>query len=117
MANLRLSLSKADNKEGQCHIYLTAMLVDLTLGVVIIWVLVRFTDIMFAKAKLNSMVSGNYFELRKVNGKREYFISYKHWALQCALWTLFAIVTKAICVFVQFHLPGYHHLASLILTM
>lgn len=68
------------------------MLVDVTLGVIVSWSMVRFSDILFGKLKVDSMVSGNYFVLRKINGKREYFISYSRWSWQCALWCLFAAI-------------------------
>lgn len=72
------------------------MLVDVTVGVVIAWMLVRFFDILFAKAKLDFLVSGNYFVLRKVERRREYFIGYSRWVFQCIAWCLIsAVVCKS----------------------
>lgn len=63
------------------------------------------------------MVSGNYFVLSKVNGRREFFVSYNRWVCQCLLWCVFSALTKALCLWAQFKLPGFTHLASLVLVL
>lgn len=75
------------------------MLLDVTLGVLVTWMMVRFFDILFEKLNLQvgftlsqALVSGNYFVMEKVDRRREYFISYRRWVYQCILWCLIATV-------------------------
>lgn len=71
------------------------MFVDVTVGVIMAWVLVRFFDILFAKANLTALVSGNYFVLKRIDRKREYMISYSRWVGQCLMWCLISGVVSA----------------------
>ena len=96
----------------------------MTLGVLISWLLVRFFDIFFGKLGVDGLVSGNYFVLKKIEGRREYFVSQRRWLAQCVLWCIiaaavgvFLIQTKAVVIIVQFKTFGYDALARLILTM
>jgi STIMATE family len=71
------------------------MLVDTTVGVITSWILVRFLDILFAKAKIDALVSGNYFVLKRIEKRREYFVSYSRWFWQCIIWCLISAVVTA----------------------
>lgn len=95
LVNLKLSLELAIQGRDQCQVYLTAILIDVTVGVILVWFLVRFFDIFFEKMGWTSLVSGNYFILKKVNRKREYFISLKRWTAQCFIWCLIASFVKS----------------------
>lgn len=68
------------------------MLIDVTVGVLISWVLVRFFDIFFGKLGWDALVSGNYFVLQKINNRREFFVSYSRWAYQCTIWCVIATI-------------------------
>lgn len=89
-ANLHLSVVVANEKD-QCVTYLAAMLVDVTIGVILSWILLRFFDIVFAKLGAECLVSGNYFVMRKIDRRREFFISYNRWAAQTAVWCFIAV--------------------------
>ena len=51
--NLRLSISVAGFAEDPCRLYLAALLVDLTAGLVASWFMLRLLDICFQKAGLD----------------------------------------------------------------
>lgn len=72
------------------------MFIDVTVGVIVAWMLVRFFDILFTKAGFEALVSGNYFVLERVERKREYFISYKRWTYQCVIWCLVSAIVEQV---------------------
>ncbi len=70
------------------------------------------------------MISGNYFVMKKVDKRREYFISYKRWTYQCILWCMIAGIvnlvltkTKILMILVQFGSGAFSLLSSIILKL
>lgn len=66
---------------------------------------------------MKGLVSGNYFVLRRDNGRREYFISYSRWLKQCLLWILVASAAKLLLVLVQDRLLVFEALALIVLRL
>lgn len=114
--NLHLSVTAATSGD-QCETYLSALFIDVSVGVALCWIGLRFCDILFAKAGCEQLVSGNYFVLQKIDRKREYFISYGRWALQCLVWCVITSAAKYICVLLQFKYLGFILLAKLALAI
>lgn len=114
---VNLHLSVVTKTGDQCETYLSALFIDVTVGIAICWIGIRFCDIAFAKAGCESLVSGNYFVLRKVDKRREFFISYGRWALQCFIWCAITSIAKYLCVLLQFKYLGFLLLAKLALAI
>lgn len=72
--------------------YLASLLLDATIGMAVTWLVFRLLDIAFAKAGVDYLVSGHYFELHKADRRREFFISYRRWFGQCTVWCLVAVL-------------------------
>lgn len=66
---------------------------------------------------MKGLVSGNYFVLRRDNGRREYFISYSRWLKQCLLWILVASAAKLLLLLVQDRLLVFEALALIVLRL
>lgn len=92
---MAMVIAKPSSGLDQCAWYWIQYNIDVFLGTVLNWGLMKACNVLFEKCRCPSMVSGNYFD-RKTNR-----ISFWIWLAQTGIWSLVVLANKWIMYAMQ----------------
>jgi len=96
---LAVLISK-QNDDDACVWYLINILLDTSLGVIINWFFVRLLEVIARKNKIETLVSGCYYN-RDTTNFEDFNISYYIWAIQASIWCIICFFMKMIIYLVM----------------
>ncbi len=103
ITNIAFSVVIGSTQNDQCGIYLMTFVVDISLGILICYYLLKLVDkiLSYRKSKVLSfhqkLKSGNYFtKVQLTDGSLEVNIDYFVWFEQTAIWLLIVLVVAAV---------------------
>lgn len=102
ITNIAFSVVIGSTQNDQCGIYLMTFVVDISLGILICYYLLKLVDkiLSYRKSKVpcsdQKLKSGNYFtKVQLQDGTFEVSIDYFVWFEQTAIWLLIVLVVAA----------------------
>jgi hypothetical protein len=94
------------NDEDACVWYLVNIILDVSIGVIFEWMLIRLIEVFARKNKIEVLVSGNYYS-RKVVEYDDYHIDYSIWVIQTALWCIISSMMKFVVYLIMVSFPKF----------